>query len=80
MKPIQEQKIYVAVSLETGELMSGAKGQHAYGSIQSLTKSIGQDYWTRKKAKEQGVRPRDLYKIIELDVLQSIAFAGREIQ
>lgn len=71
-------KIYIAISKETGQVMSGAKGQYAYGSVASLSKSIGQDWWSRKKAKEQGVRPRDLYNVWEVDALDAIN-AGRRV-
>jgi len=72
-------KIYVAINKETGELMPGASGQYAYGSKASLAKSIGQDWWTRKKAREKGVRPRDLYEIYELDLEKTLELAGRKI-
>lgn len=72
-------KIYIAVSKETGEVMSGARGQHAYGSVASLTKSVGQDYWTRKKANEKGIRPRDLYDIYTIDASVVIE-KGEKIQ
>ena len=46
-----EQIIYVAINKETGKIMSGAKGQYAFGDDSTLGRSVGQAYG--KGAKEK---------------------------
>jgi hypothetical protein len=58
--------IYVAISKESGNVLSGMKGQHAYGDINSLKKSMGQSL--SYTAKRNGVKPMDLYSIHEVDL------------
>ena len=63
--------ILVAISKETGEVLSGARGQYAYGDISRLRKSMGQEL--SYAAKLEGVRPKDLYSIHEIDIVKAIA-------
>lgn len=58
--------IYVAVTKDSGDIMTGNHGQHAYGSIATLRRSIGQAYKTT--ASYRNVKPMELYNIIEIDV------------
>ena len=65
------QIIYVAVRKGTKQVMSGQHGQYAYGSPATLSRSIGYAYkWT---ASNQGVKPSELYDILEVDVDKLIA-------
>lgn len=63
--------IYVAIHNETRQIVSGAKGQAAFFDIISLRRSIGQT-GLPFIAKEKGVKSKDLYTIIELDISQDI--------
>lgn len=62
--------IYVAVNKETGKVMGGAKGQHAFGSAAGLSRSIGQAY--SYTAHKEGVKPKDLYNVVAIDVTKVI--------
>lgn len=58
--------MYVAICKETGRIMSGAKGQHAFGDPSTLAKSIGQAY--SYTAQKSGIKPKDMYYIVRLHV------------
>lgn len=58
--------LYIAINKETGNVMSGANGQYAYADPGTLKRSIGQAYGYA--AGKKGVKPRDLYDIISVDV------------
>lgn len=62
--------IYVAISKKTGGVMSGAKGQYAFGDKGSLGRSVGQNY--AYEARKQGIKPKDMYDIHEIDVDKAI--------
>lgn len=51
--------IYVAISKKTGNVVSGIKGQHAFGDKASLGRSMGQVFGKNSKAR---------YDILEIDV------------
>lgn len=59
--------IYVAISKKTGEIMSGVKGQYAFGDTASLNRSLANAYgWVARK---KGLKARDLYYIEEVTVV-----------
>ena len=58
--------LYIAINKESGNVMSGNNGQYAYVEPGTLKRSIGQAYsWSAGK---KGIKPRDLYDIISVDV------------
>ena len=58
--------IFVAVSKETGSVFSGVNGQHAYGDMGTLRKSMSHSLsWI---ARSKGVKPAELYDIYEIDI------------
>jgi len=59
-------KIYVAISKATGNVMSGAKEQYAFGSTATLRRSIGQAY--AYTARTQNMKPHEMYEIHEIDL------------
>lgn len=61
-------KAYVAISKKTGSVISGARGQKVFDDAGTLRKSIGQDYWIQSQAREQGVKPKDLYDVHEFEL------------
>ena len=63
--------IFVATDDDTGEVLSGARGQYAYGNVSRLRKSMGQEL--SYAAKVDGVKPQDLYSIHEIDIVKAIA-------
>jgi len=63
--------IFVAIDDDTGEVLSGASGQYAYGNVSRLRKSMGQEL--SYAAKLDGVRPKDLYSVHEIDIVKAIA-------
>lgn len=68
--------MYVAISKEDGSVMSGAKGQHAFGDKRSLASSIGQSY--TYTARRLSCKPKDLYDIYEVDA-DDVRNVGRKI-
>lgn len=58
--------IYVAISKETGSIMSGQNGQYAFGDETTLAKSVGYAYGYT--AKKKGVKAKELYYIKEIHV------------
>jgi len=63
--------IFVAIDKDTGEVLSGASGQYAYGHVSSLRRSMGQEL--SYAAKVEGVKPQDLFSIHEIDIVKAIA-------
>lgn len=57
--------IYVAIS-KNGNVMSGAKGQYAFGDKGTLRKSVNYHY--KWEANRDGKHPSELYDILEIDV------------
>lgn len=70
-------KIYIAISKETGDVMSGAKGQYAFGDKATLGRSIGQAYgYTAQKKGFSSTK--ELYDVFEVDVMDAIN-CGRKL-
>ena len=65
------QTIYVAIHNEARQVISGAKGQSAFLSLASLGRSIGQT-GLPSIARATGVKTKDLYTVIEIDMTQYI--------
>ncbi|MEH7464610.1 hypothetical protein V7166_21875 [Bacillus thuringiensis] len=49
-------KIYVAISKNSGNVMSGIKGQYAYGDTSTIFRSLGQAY----------TKPKEFAEVFEL--------------
>lgn len=60
-----ENIIFVAISKQSGEIMSGLHGQYAYGNIATLNRSLHQAY---KHLAKDGRKTRTLYSIHEIDI------------
>lgn len=65
-REMEREVIYVAVSRETGKVVSGQKGQAGFFSKSQLNKSVG--YSVRSYCKRHGIEPKDLYYIMEIPV------------
>jgi hypothetical protein len=75
---VMARKIYVAISKDTGAVMTGAKGQHAFSHAGSLNSSMSQQFWNKQEAKNKGVKVRDLYDVFVL-TNEQIEYYGRKI-
>lgn len=73
---MNNEKIYIAISNETGRVISGVKGQYAFGDKGSLNRSLA--YSLEYKARKAGVKARSFYRIYALDVTQAITISGTE--
>jgi hypothetical protein len=69
-------KAYIAVNKETGKVMSGARGHSVFDDVGTLRKSIGADWVTQRDARFKGVKPKDLYFVLEYELNLS---EGREV-
>lgn len=65
-------KLYFAISKETGELITGARGQGAFTNARNLRRSLGQDFFLQREAREKGVRVMDLYDVHEIPIERAI--------
>lgn len=63
--------IYVAINKETGEVMSGQKGQYAFPNKERLKKSVNYHY--RYVANRNGVDVNNMYDIYELDITKALS-------
>lgn len=59
-------KIYVAISKETGYVITGLKGQAAFSSTGGLNKSMAQRF--RYKTVKEGKKAAEYYDILPIDV------------
>jgi hypothetical protein len=66
-------KIYFA--LMDGELIRGAGGTVGFESSAKLRRSIGQNYYMQRLAREKGVKPKDLYTVCAVDITE-LWFSG----
>lgn len=66
--------LFVAISKKDGGVITGAKGQYAFGSDEQLRRSLGQSL--SYTAQRQGVRPQDLYEIHAFDLFKAITPQG----
>ncbi|PEZ47056.1 hypothetical protein CN367_11870 [Priestia megaterium] len=68
--------IYVAISKDSGRVLSGQNGQYAFGDKGTLKKSVNYKYsWT---AKQRGLHPSETYDIHEIDVDKAIERAEED--
>lgn len=63
--------LYVALSKKDGGIITGAKGQYAFGSDEVLRRSLGQKL--SYTAQRQGVAPQDLYTVHAFDLFKALA-------
>jgi hypothetical protein len=70
-------KVYIAMNKETGKVMTGARGQVAFGDAGSLRKSIGADWTVQRDARFKGCKPKDLYDVLEYELNLSEGVVGK---
>jgi len=58
--------IYVAIRKDSQTVMSGQKGQYAFGDTGALNRSIAYSY--KYEARQKGVKASELYSVLAIDV------------